>query len=79
MAVAHRSRDWLGQHAPARRAIVVSSDQDFGTARTFAALVAGWLRLGVFEDMDEAETWLRGTAAPIRSFNSFESAAPPPA
>jgi hypothetical protein len=77
MAVAHEAAAWLGPHAPARRAIVVASDQNFGTARTFASLVAGWLRLGVFEDLDEAEAWLRTPIAGAAVLTSQRPAAPP--
>jgi hypothetical protein len=61
MTFAHHSRDWLGQHAPARRAVVVNSEELFGTARVVASLVAGWIRVGVFVDVAEAEAWLSGT------------------
>ena len=43
----------------ARRAIVVQDDSSFGHARTFSSFVAGWLRMGVFDDPSAAETWLR--------------------
>jgi len=46
----------------ARRAFVVSDDDGFMLARTFASLVAGWVRVGVFEDPGAAEAWLDGPA-----------------
>lgn len=42
----------------APRAVVVDGLVYFGMARLFASLVAGWIRIGVFDDMEAAETWL---------------------
>jgi hypothetical protein len=60
LSLAHQARRSLADRTPARRAIVVGSESAFGTARLFAALVAGWLRFGVFEDLVAAEEWVRG-------------------
>jgi hypothetical protein len=35
----------------------------FLLAPTFGALVAGWVRIGVFEDPHSVEAWLRAGAA----------------
>jgi len=42
----------------APRAVVVDGLVHFGMARLFASLVAGWTRIGVFDDMETAENWL---------------------
>ena len=42
----------------AARAILVSSRRHAEWARTFAALVAGWMSVGVFTDRREALLWL---------------------
>jgi hypothetical protein len=60
LEIAHHARSSLGKHTVARRAFVVGDDHGFRLARTFASLVAGWVRVGVFEDARVAETWLRG-------------------
>ncbi|HEX5216384.1 MAG TPA: STAS/SEC14 domain-containing protein [Vicinamibacterales bacterium] len=59
LAVAHFARRTFDDHNVARRAVIVKDDSTFGIARTFSSLVAGWLRLGVFDDQTDAETWLR--------------------
>jgi hypothetical protein len=59
LLVAHRARFLIGSRAPARRAIVISTDAQAAFARRFAAFVAGWLRIGVFDDMDAAYEWAR--------------------
>ena len=41
---------------------MVSNDMSFVFARRFAAFVAGWLRIGVFYDMDTALEWVRRPA-----------------
>ena len=46
--------------SPAPRAVVVDGLVFFGMARLFASLVAGWFRIGVFEDVEAAEHWLAG-------------------
>jgi hypothetical protein len=51
-------RATFGESSPAPRAIVVEGLVYFGMARLFAALVAGWIRIGVFDDMEAAENWL---------------------
>jgi hypothetical protein len=62
LSMAHHARQSLGHTTPARRAVVVNGDGGgWSLARTFSALVAGWLRLGVFEDVESAQHWLRGT------------------
>jgi len=50
----------FGGARPAPRAIVVDGLVFFGLARLFASLVAGWFRIGVFEDVEAAENWLAG-------------------
>ena len=62
LIVAHRARFAIGTRTMARRAVVVSSDTSFVFARRFAAFVAGWLRIGVFYDMDAALEWVRQPA-----------------
>jgi hypothetical protein len=59
LIVAHRARFLVGTRSLARRAVVVSNDMSFVFARRFAAFVAGWLRMGVFYDMDSALEWVR--------------------
>lgn len=60
LEVAHQARRIVGDRPLERRAFVVSDDDGFMLARAFAALVAGWVRVGVFEDPQLAESWLRG-------------------
>ena len=60
--VAHRARFLIGGRPLGRRAVVVSSESAFIVARRFAAFVAGWLRIGVFDDMDAANEWVRQPA-----------------
>jgi hypothetical protein len=48
----------LGREQFAPRALVVSSEALFALARTVAALVSGWVRIGVFYDADLARDWL---------------------
>jgi hypothetical protein len=48
----------FGESSLAPRAIVVNGLVYFGLARLFASLVAGWTRVGVFDDMETAENWL---------------------
>ena len=62
LIVAHRARFMVGTRTLARRAVVVSSDTGFVFARRFAAFVAGWLRIGVFYDMESAYEWVRQPA-----------------
>lgn len=63
LLIAHRASVLLSHLAGARRAVVVSSDAQFATARRFACYVSGWLRLGVFDDMALAREWLIGRPA----------------
>jgi hypothetical protein len=62
MRFAHQLRDELGTTSPAPRAVVVDGLVHFGMARLFASLVAGWIRVGVFDDLEAAEAWLSGIA-----------------
>ena len=57
-ALARTARNTLGHAATADRAVIVEGDRAFRSARVVAALVAGWVRLGVFEEADDAERWL---------------------
>lgn len=59
LAIAHFARRTFDDHSVARRAVVVSDDSSFGVARVFSSFVAGWLRMGVFDDQTAAESWLR--------------------
>ena len=54
----------LGREQFAPRAIVVSSERLFSIARTAAALVCGWVRVGVFYDPDVAREWLISRMSP---------------
>ena len=47
----------------APRAIVVGSRRHFEWARIFAALVAGWMSVGVFTERREAMLWLEHRTA----------------
>jgi hypothetical protein len=58
LGVAHFVRDRLGQRPVAPRAVVVDTARGFTIGRVFASLVAGWIRVGIFEDLGEAEEWL---------------------
>ena len=62
LIVANRARFFIGNRTLSRRAVVVSNDMSFVFARRFAAFVAGWLRLGVFYDMESALEWVRQPA-----------------
>ena len=62
LIVANRARFLIGTRMLSRRAVVVSNDMSFVFARRFAAFVAGWLRLGVFYDMESALEWVRQPA-----------------
>jgi hypothetical protein len=42
----------------APRAVVVDGLVYFSMARLFAAIAAGWIRIGVFDDLETAEDWL---------------------
>jgi hypothetical protein len=59
LLVANRARFVIGTRTLARRAVVVSNDTSFIFARRFATFVAGWMRLGVFYDMESALEWVR--------------------
>lgn len=58
MKLAHQARHLLGTTEPAPRAVVVDGLVHFGMARLFASLVAGWMRVAVFDDAEHAEAWL---------------------
>jgi hypothetical protein len=60
---AQQLKSALGESSPAPRAVVVDDLVHFGMARLFAALVAGWIRVGVFDDVAAAEDWLTGVKA----------------
>jgi hypothetical protein len=60
LEMAHQARRMLGDRPLPRRALVVADEDGFLMARTFAALVAGWVRIGVFDDPHSAESWLTG-------------------
>ena len=60
---AHELKSALAESSPAPRAVVVDDLVHFGMARLFAALVAGWIRVGVFDDVAAAEDWLSGVKA----------------
>jgi hypothetical protein len=57
----------LGREEFAPRALVVSSEALFSVARTVAALVSGWVRVGVFYDPDVAREWLMSRMSPRTS------------
>ena len=57
---AQEIRATFGGASPAPRAVVVDGLVYFGMARLFASLVAGWIRIGVFDDLETAENWLEG-------------------
>ena len=59
LALADYARRMFNENTMARRALVVASDETLGAARAFAFCVAGWWRVGVFEDPATAETWVR--------------------
>lgn len=58
LEVAHLAREALGHERPQPRAVVVEKGEHFAIARTISALVAGWMTLGVFHDVESAERWL---------------------
>jgi hypothetical protein len=58
MRFAHHARELLEPTNPAPRAVVVDGMVHLGLARLFSSLVAGWMRVGVFECPHAAETWL---------------------
>lgn len=58
MGIAHFVRDRMGERPVAPRAVVVDTQRGFMMGRIFASLVAGWIRVGIFEDMETAEDWL---------------------
>jgi hypothetical protein len=55
----------LGREQFAPRALVVSSEPLFAIARIVAALVSGWVQLGVFYDADLAREWLMSRMSPV--------------
>jgi hypothetical protein len=58
LGVAHFVREALGERPVAPRAVVVDTDRGFMIGRVFSSLVAGWIRVGIFEEIDAAEDWL---------------------
>jgi hypothetical protein len=58
LAVARFVRAALGARPASPCAIVVSRARGFTLARAFASFVAGWMRVGVFDDLAAAEDWL---------------------
>ena len=56
--LAHVAKELLSCSGPMARAIVVTNEDHAARARTFASLVAGWIRVGVFYDRESAEEWL---------------------
>jgi hypothetical protein len=58
LGVAHFVRDVLGERPVAPRAVVVDTDRGFMIGRVFSSLVAGWIRIGIFEEIATAEDWL---------------------
>ena len=54
----------LGRQEFAPRAVVVSSEDHFTAARFVAALMSGWVRLGVFYDAEAAREWLLSRMSP---------------
>ena len=60
---AHHLKDVMAASGPAPRAVVVGDTVHFGMARLFSTLVAGWIRIGVFDDVAAAEDWLSSVAA----------------
>lgn len=58
LSVSHFVRDQLGTRPVAPRAVVVDTPRGFMIGRVFASLVAGWIRIGIFEDVETAEDWL---------------------
>lgn len=58
LGISHFVRDRMGERPIAPRAVVVDTERGFMMGRVFASLVAGWIRIGIFEDMDTAEDWL---------------------
>ena len=60
---AHHLKSAIGESSPAPRAVVVDDLVHFGMARLFAAVVSGWIRVGVFDDLAAAEDWLTGVKA----------------
>ena len=59
LSLADYARQMYQENQMARRALVVGSDETLGAARAFASCVAGWWRVGVFDDHAMAETWVR--------------------
>jgi len=57
-AVARTARNTLGHTHVADRAVLVDNDRAFRSARVVSSLTAGWMRLGVFMEEDDAENWL---------------------
>ena len=58
LSLSHFVRERLGERPVAPCAVVVNSPRSFMLGRVFASLVAGWIRMGIFEDLAAAEDWL---------------------
>ena len=58
IGVARAVREILGERPLAPRAVIVDTERGFMMGRVFAGLVAGWCRIGIFEDAATAEDWL---------------------
>lgn len=58
LSVAIAAREALGDAPAEPRAVIVADARSFRQARTVASLVAGWMRVGVFDDAMEADAWL---------------------
>ena len=56
--LAWAARTTFGLASPANRAVVVKGERAVTSARFVAVLMAGSVRLGVFEDENDAERWL---------------------
>jgi hypothetical protein len=63
--LAHLAREVLSTGPVAPRAVIVGTDDSFGRARIFASFVAGWLRMGVFQDEIAAREWLANVSAVV--------------
>lgn len=65
----------LGGQLAGHWALVVGGSPNRLLARTFASLVAGWLRVGVFDEPDEAEAWLDAMSSPDAAADAAEAIA----
>jgi len=58
LSLAHHAHGEFGEGFMAPRAVLVATRRHFEWARVYAALVAGWMSVGVFTDREEALRWL---------------------